>query len=139
MTSSAPRSLASDAAFEYAERLRLYPGVVAQARVDAQLAQDDTECWWLIARALAEGISISRAIGTHTGPGVSCYQIRDALDRAAQSRSAACTRHPEDAQLAQRRTAVAAIDTVLRPRIQFWCQLNDDLRTRAEAARKAAA
>lgn len=123
-------ALATAARFETDQREQLYPALVARGKVAAQLAEDDTECWHLIACAFETGATLESVVNNHRGPRAGCYELRAALDRARDSRAKACARAPDDTKLAARRDAVAAIDTLLRPRIQFWCDLNDELRRR---------
>lgn len=126
-------ALAAAARFETNERLQRYPGLVARGKIGAQAAEDDAEAWDTIAdafeRPTATGVSIEAAIRDRRGPSVGCYQIRDALDRATATRNAACAKAPDDTALAARRDAVAAIAAAIGDRIQFWCDLNDTLRT----------
>lgn len=132
-------NLATAARFETDERERRYPALVARGKIGAQLAEDDTECWHLIARAFETGVKLEDVMSAHRGPRMAWSDIRAALDRATDSRQRACAHYPDDATLAARRDGVVAISDLIRPRAQFWCELNDALRQRAIDAHPATA
>jgi hypothetical protein len=129
--------LAQACAVEVAERLRLYPDAVRAQRIDAQLAQDDTECWDVLAVAFATGARFEALLRDR--PGIGCYAIAAALDRALASRARAVERKPDDAATLARRDAVIAVDAAIRRRVMFWVDLNDTLRARCPAAPAAPA
>jgi hypothetical protein len=131
--------LATAARFECAERQRLLPSLVLRGLVDAQEAEDETECWHLIATAFETGNTLEHTISASPGPCMSWTEIAAALERATKSRADACAKRPDDEALAARRDAVAAIVAIVGPRARFWCNLNAAIRATTERPETRAA
>lgn len=124
-------TLATAARFEATDRLNRYPPAIRDGKIGADAAVMDTEVWDTIATALEAGIPIKEMLlRPHRRHGVGWRDVADALDRAVANRNKACAKTPEDANLATRRDAVAAIAAQIGPHAAWFIALTDQLRAR---------
>lgn len=98
-------ALAAAAALERDERVRLYPGLVAQGKIGKAEADDDTAAWGRIAEWLATGQF--RLPERHRGP--IWTPLAAAAAQALKRREAAYSKNPLDRRLRERLDNVATI------------------------------
>lgn len=126
--------LPAAAAFELAERLRLYPEAARCGSIDRDTATIDAEAWSVIADWLDPNIraALDRCVwcrDTDREYVIDHPTIRAALARALANRTSACTRKPDDTALADRHAAVAAIAARVTLRLDALDEINLGLLT----------